>query len=50
MPLKSEQNKARKYFELMPDGVFNVGRAGSYHYSIDIDDSVKQAMNIYNLL
>ena len=50
MPLKSEQNKARKYFELMPDGVFNVGRAGSYHYSIDIDDSVNQAMDIYNLL
>lgn len=46
MPFKSEYAKADKYFELMPDGVFSIGRAGSYRYQVDIDDGIEQAMNI----
>ena len=30
----------------MPDGVFSIGRAGSYDYSVDIDDCIAQALDI----
>ena len=30
----------------MPDGVFSIGRAGSYDYGVDIDDAIEQAMKI----
>jgi UDP-galactopyranose mutase len=43
MPIKSERAKAQKYLDLLPSGVFSVGRAGSYRY-IDIDDCIGQAM------
>lgn len=44
MPFESEKAKAKKYFDLMPDGVFSVGRAGSYLYNVDIDDTIDHAM------
>src|SRR5262249_56182710 len=44
LPFKSEQELARKYFELMPEGVYSIGRAGSYRYGLDIDDCIEQAM------
>ena len=44
MPFKSEQRRAEKYFDLMPSGVFSIGRAGSYLYGIDIDDCIRQAL------
>ena len=50
LPIKSEQAKAKKYFELMPEGVFSIGRAGSYDYNIDIDDCIEQAIKIKNNL
>jgi UDP-galactopyranose mutase len=31
---------------LMPDGVFSIGRAGSYNYAVDIDNCIEQAMEI----
>ena len=46
LPFKSEKQKAQKYFDKMPDGVFSIGRAGSYDYGVDIDDSIEQAMEI----
>lgn len=46
MPFKSEQDKAEQYFDMMPDGVFSIGRAGSYNYSVDIDDCIEQAMEM----
>lgn len=46
MPIKAERAKAQKYFDLMPDGVFSIGRAGSYRYDVDIDDCIKQAMEV----
>ena len=30
----------------MPEGVYSIGRAGSYLYGIDIDDCIRQAMII----
>ncbi len=50
LPLKKEIAKAKKYFDLMPDNVYSIGRAGSYDYGIDIDDSIEQAMQVVNNL
>jgi len=46
LPIKSERIRAKNYFDLMPDGVFSIGRAGSYDYAVDIDDCILQAMDI----
>lgn len=44
LPFKSEQSLARRYFEMMPEHVYSVGRNGSYRYGLDIDDCIEQAM------
>jgi UDP-galactopyranose mutase len=44
MPYQSEQIRAERYFAEMPEGVFSIGRAGSYLYGIDIDDCIRQTM------
>ncbi len=46
MPFESEKAKAKQYFDLMPDGVFSIGRAGSYLYNVDIDDTIDHAMTV----
>lgn len=46
LPFKSEYERAGKYLALLPDGVFSIGRAGSYLYRVDIDDCIEQAMDI----
>ncbi len=46
MPVKAEQAKAQRYFDLLPEGVFSIGRAGSYRYDVDIDDCIEQAMEM----
>lgn len=46
LPFKSELKKASLYHKEMPDGVFSMGRAGSYRYLVDIDDSIEQAMEM----
>ncbi len=50
LPFKSEIAKAQKYFNELPEGVFSIGRAGSYRYSVDIDDCIEQALDIGNSL
>ena len=50
LPYNSEINKAKKYFNDMPDGVFSIGRAGSYDYGVDIDDGIEQALGIVKSL
>jgi len=50
LPFKSEQAKAQKYFDSMPDGIFSMGRAGSYLYGLDIDDCIWQAMLLVEML
>jgi len=46
LPFKSEIAVADKYFAEMPPGVFSMGRAGSYRYSLDVDDCIDQAMEM----
>ncbi|MBP2294301.1 FAD-dependent oxidoreductase [Azospirillum rugosum] len=46
LPYMSEIERARKYYELMPEGVYSIGRAGSYRYGLDIDDCIEQAMQM----
>ena len=46
LPFKTEINKAKKYINDMPDGVFSIGRAGIYQYGYDIDDCIESALNI----
>lgn len=50
MPIESEKAKAKKYFDEMPDQVFSVGRAGSYLYNVDIDDTIDHAMKVAEAL
>lgn len=50
LPIQKEQQKAKAYFDLMPEGVFSIGRAGSYDYAVDIDDCIVQALEIGSLL
>ena len=50
VPLKREYARAKQYFDLMPEGVFSIGRAGSYEYRVDVDDCIEQAMNMADSL
>ncbi len=50
MPFESEKAKAQKYFAEMPDDVFSIGRAGSYLYNVDIDDTIDHAMKVAEAL
>lgn len=50
LPIQSEMKKAHLYFKEMPEGVFSIGRAGSYRYDIDIDDCIQQAMDVMEKL
>ena len=50
MPMKWAQKRAQKYFDLLPENVFSIGRAGSYRYQVDIEDSIEQAMKIREAL
>jgi UDP-galactopyranose mutase len=46
VPFESEKARAKRYFDEMPDGVFNVGRAGKYLYNVDIDDTIDHAFKL----
>ena len=46
LPMKFWQAKANQYHNLQPEGVFSIGRAGSYRYEVDIDDCIRQAMDL----
>jgi len=50
IPIRSEMEKAEEYYKLMPEGVFSVGRAGSYRYLVDIDDCIEQAFELKKLI
>ena len=50
LPFESEKAKAKKYFDEMPDGVFSIGRAGSYLYNVDIDDTIDHGMKVVEAL
>ena len=48
LPVSSEQRKANKYFMEMPNGVYSIGRAGTYRYEVDMDDCIWQSIQIKN--
>jgi UDP-galactopyranose mutase len=50
LPMESEKARAKKYFDMMPDSVFSIGRAGSYLYNVDIDDTIRHAMEVRDKL
>ena len=50
LPFQSEIERAEQYFGDMPEGVFSMGRAGTYRYAIDFDDCIEQAMEIAAVL
>ena len=46
LPFQSEIARARRYYDDMPDGVYSIGRSGSYRYGLDIDDRIEQAFEM----
>lgn len=50
LPIKSELEKAARYHAEMPEGVFSIGRAGTYRYLVDIDDCIEQSLKIGDIL
>ena len=50
MPLSTEQDLAKKYHDRFPEQTFSIGRNGSYRYSVDIDDSIEQALYVAELV
>jgi UDP-galactopyranose mutase len=50
LPIIKELEKAAKYHAEMPEGVFSIGRAGTYRYLVDIDDCIEQSMEIKKIL
>ena len=50
LPFRSALQQAEKYFNDMPEGVFSIGRNGSYRYGVDIDDCIEQAMAVAEIL
>ncbi len=50
IPMRKNFERAEQYFADMPDGVFSMGRNGSYRYGIDIDDCIDQAFKLADIL
>ena len=50
IPIIKQMKLAERYFQLMPEGVYSMGRAGSYRYQIDIDDCIDQAIVLAEIL
>lgn len=51
LPFQWAQQRANQYYGEFPaEGVFSIGRAGSYLYGLDIDDCIWQAMLMREML
>ena len=50
LPMKRWQAVADKFHNLQPNNVFSIGRAGSYRYEVDIDDTIRQAIDLVSSL
>jgi UDP-galactopyranose mutase len=46
LPIKKYINLADKYFSMMPEGFYSVGRKGVYRYGIDFDRCIDHGMII----
>ena len=47
---KAEIERHNRYHALLPENVFSIGRQGTFDYSVDIDDCIKQAMDIIKII
>jgi UDP-galactopyranose mutase len=50
LPFKKDISLSHRYLKLLPEWFFSIGRAGSYRYEVDIDDSIEQAMSIKEII
>jgi UDP-galactopyranose mutase len=50
MRKKSEIARHNRYVELLPEKIFSIGRQGTFDYSVDIDDCLKQAIDLVESL
>lgn len=50
VPIKKFIKRSHKYLKLFPEWFFSIGRAGSYRYEVDIDDSIEQALEIDKII
>lgn len=50
LPFKKEIKKAQRYLKELPEWIFSIGRAGTYRYEVDIDDSIEQALEIKKII
>ena len=48
-PIMSEINRAKRYINELPDGVFSIGRMGNYHYD-NMDMVIKDCFNKFKTL
>lgn len=46
MPTKPERERAKKYFDLVDDDFYSIGRIGAFTYRYDIDDAIEQAIKV----
>tara|TARA_Y100001958_G_C21199887_1_gene526735 strand:+ start:462 stop:1643 length:1182 start_codon:yes stop_codon:yes gene_type:complete len=44
LPVKKHKDLASRYHDLMPEGVYSIGRAGVYKYGIDFDRCIDHGM------
>ena len=47
---QTQNKKAQKYFNLFKHNCFSIGRAGTYSYLVDIDDSIYQSLEIKKII
>ena len=50
LPKKSMMKLANRYHSDMPENVFSIGRAGTYRYSVDIDDCIEQGLLVAQMI
>jgi UDP-galactopyranose mutase len=50
LPFKKDILLAHKYLRSLPDWYFSIGRAGTYRYEVDIDDSLEQSLKIKEII
>ena len=46
MPTKPERERAKKYFDLVGDNFYSIGRIGAFNYRYDIDDAIEQVIKL----
>ena len=50
LPFSDDIKLSHKYLKEFPNWFFSIGRAGTYRYEVDIDDSIEQALKISELI